>query len=264
MEGFENTDKTGIRSGVEHVEITPDSSTGAYYTYDHNRMLILDEQDGDTFFVNIYRQQAPSNVGKRGLVLGPDEDWTYLYSGQKGLSKMGLGWVKTYIYESYGITIFLEEKNSPGRIKCASITWLSAGWSKINMVTSSHIYTGLERFTKGLKAVMEHPSLPEPDRLAAIFQQHSNNSTGQLKQFARKYLSALADRHHPPGDLPNKLYRLVTSQQYIDSLTKQELKALFDLEYTKHIIGKPSLVDIDTFLVQATSQYGNTHASVEN
>ena len=120
--------------GVETVEITPDINTGTYYKYDLDRTMILFKHQGRNVFVSLSRQKGQSEVGKKGVVVGDDEDWNYLYSGEKGINKTGLGWVDSYMYGSSSIILFYEPDPDNPMVKCAVFKWLRAGWKKINMV----------------------------------------------------------------------------------------------------------------------------------
>ena len=72
--------------GVETVENTPDIHTGAYYKYDLERTMVLFKHQGRNVFVSLSRQIGNSLVGKKGVVLGDDQDWNYLYSGETGIN----------------------------------------------------------------------------------------------------------------------------------------------------------------------------------
>ncbi len=89
--------------------------------------------------------------GKKGLVLGSDSDWNYLYSGKKGTNLPGLGWVSSYMYDSCTIMIYYEMDPNEPLVRCAVFKWLKAGWSNINMVKKSHIYKGLVRYENSFK-----------------------------------------------------------------------------------------------------------------
>ena len=45
----------------------------------------------------------PSNIGRKGCVVGDDANWNYLYSDETGLTKTGLGWVDSYMYDAHSI-----------------------------------------------------------------------------------------------------------------------------------------------------------------
>ncbi len=97
-----------VVKGIKHIEITPDQFTGAYYRYDVDKVLILCKYHGRNLLISISKQKDRSDVGKKGIVLGSDDNWDYFYSGEKGLSMPGLGWVSSYMYNSIGISFLYE------------------------------------------------------------------------------------------------------------------------------------------------------------
>ena len=124
---------------TEHEEITPDLFTGAYYGYDVDRTLILYRYKGHNVFLSISKQRDVSEVGKKGTALGEEGDWDYLYSGETGLNKTGLGWVKSYIYDSFSVIVFFETGDREPKLVCGSFKWLNAGWARMNMVSPALI-----------------------------------------------------------------------------------------------------------------------------
>jgi hypothetical protein len=77
--------------GIETVENTPDLTSGGYYRYDLDRSLVLFfAPGGRRTLISIARQRGASEVGKKGYILGKDEDWNYFYSGEPGLTATGL------------------------------------------------------------------------------------------------------------------------------------------------------------------------------
>ncbi|MGA6924886.1 MAG: hypothetical protein WBY88_04330, partial [Desulfosarcina sp.] len=92
---YSNLDKPFVLNGTEKITITPDQHTGAYYSYDVDKMVILFPHPKGKTLISIYRQQAPSAVGKKGWVLGKDDEWSYVYTQENGLNLKGLGWANT-------------------------------------------------------------------------------------------------------------------------------------------------------------------------
>jgi hypothetical protein len=58
--------------GTEHEEIAPDLFSGAYYSYDLNRTLIMCRIGGRMVWISLARQRDLSDVGRKGFVLGAD------------------------------------------------------------------------------------------------------------------------------------------------------------------------------------------------
>jgi hypothetical protein len=67
--------------GIEHIVNSPDSSSGAYFEYDLYRTLIVMRYSGRSVLISLSKQKDVSGVGKKGIVIGPDENWDYIYTG---------------------------------------------------------------------------------------------------------------------------------------------------------------------------------------
>ncbi|MBW2408631.1 MAG: hypothetical protein JRF72_02460 [Deltaproteobacteria bacterium] len=141
--------------GIEVVENTPDTFSGAYYKYDLYRALVLFRYGHRNVLISISKQKDVSDVGHKGFVLGPDENWDYIYTGKPGLTITGLGWVRSHMYDSYGISVYYELDPGAPMVRCAAFKWVRAGWSRINVVKKSHIYEGILRFSNSYKAILE-------------------------------------------------------------------------------------------------------------
>ncbi|WP_051327997.1 hypothetical protein [Desulfatirhabdium butyrativorans] len=178
--------------GVEHEEITPDQFTGTYYAYDVNRLLLLMKYHGRNVLISVSRQKDISDVGKKGAVLGKDEDWTYLYSGENGMNTRGLGWVNSYMYAAGTVMIFDEISTDPPQVRCTIFKWLRAGWSGINMVQTHHILAGMDRYAKSFKQIAESRTLPEADEMVRVFQRINGMGEETLREKTRQYYRQLS------------------------------------------------------------------------
>ena len=242
------TDAVTIR-GVEFIENTPDLNSGAYFAYDLDKLLILAKHDGRFVLLSVSKQTSVSEVGKKGVILGPDDDWTYLYSGQNGISRPGLGWVNSYMYDSYSVAVYAQlEKGRPG-VRCGTFKWVNAGWAKVNMVKKEHIYDGLLRYAKTFKEILEAPVLPGIDRIAAIYAQVQSYSLPQLQEKFNNYLSALEARHRNDKAFPQKWFQeWFKSNRYLQQLTKGEMESVLMVEYLKHSLGRHPQIELKTIL----------------
>jgi hypothetical protein len=79
-----------VENALQYVEITPDSHSGAYYGYNLYQTLVVFKYKQRRVIITISRQADVSTVGKKGYVLGTDDDWDYFYSG-KNHSGPGMG-----------------------------------------------------------------------------------------------------------------------------------------------------------------------------
>lgn len=234
--------------GVEYEEITPDMTMGAYYRYDMDRLMILLKYREEDFFISVTRQKNPSNVGRKGAIIGPDTDWNYFYSGQQGLNKAGLGWVSSYMYDAFSVSILFEPGASKTRTRYVTFKWLRAGWNGINMVKRENIVEGCKRFAFGFRRVLESPQLPQAEHLIDMY--------ARIKTLPDQDLAA---RLQPIGTALQKLCRtdptfsrkdfqeIIKSGKYLDGMSREERQNLLMSEYMKLAIGKPSYLDKSAF-----------------
>jgi hypothetical protein len=225
--------------GVETVENTPDLSTGAYYRYDLYRTLILWPRAQGRVLISLSRQAGPSGVGKKGYIVGSDEDWNYIYSGEPGLSISGLGWAKSHMYESAGISVYLETGGQPGQVRVANFKWLRAGWSGINMVENHHIHEGMERFARTLKTIMESPRLPTIRVLEASCRRIASLSDADIREKIQVYGAMLADRAAQlKTPVPRTLLETMRAEGYWEQWSRVEMESALVLEAFKSYLGR--------------------------
>lgn len=231
-----NPDSPVIVKGVEHIEITPDLFSGAYYRYDMDKTLILCNYLGSNLLISISKQKGKSDVGRKGVILGKDEEWNYFYSGQKGLTKTGIGWAKSYIYDSFSVSFYYEVHEKSPMVRCGIFKWLRAGWANLNLVKKKHIYKGLKRCSKDFKTILEHPSLPQAPELARIFSNYYKLSNDDLRKKVKPHLrvlESLLDKENPRF---KSFAELLKSGRYLSQMTRQEMQAILVLEYVKSLV----------------------------
>ena len=236
-----------ILKGAEHITVTPDQHTGAYYSYDVDKMVILSPYQKGKVVISIYLQQEPSAVGRRGWVLGKDDDWSYLYTRDKGLNVKGLGWANTYMYDSFGITVYYESDPGTATVTCGTFSWVRAGWAGMNMVKPKHIHQGLMRVAHAFTMVMENPRLPEPARLAETFSKSRDLPTPTLREYARDYLAGLEKRIASSETLRKKVGGSFDSRTLLEQMNRDEIYAVLALDYLKKIIGRNPVMDTHPF-----------------
>jgi hypothetical protein len=243
-ESLEDLDNPVIATGRETNETTPDMNTGAYYRYELDRTLVMMKHKGNNILISISKQTDVSGVGKRGVVLGDDADWTYLYSDKKGLDKPGLGWVSSYMYDSYSILVYYETRGEVTRVKCGAFKWLDAGWQKINMVKKHHIYKGLERFGHTYKAIVENPSLQDVAVMERVLPKIAAMEMGELQRLNRSYLKAIRTKYADDPSLSSKWVADLLKDEQVEKMDRYELSSVLMLEYFKSVLGKPSHIDM--------------------
>jgi hypothetical protein len=234
---LDDLDEPKIIKGIEYVVNTPDLVSGAYYGYDQDRTLILFKYCGKKVMVSLSKQRGKSEVGKKGLVLGTDEDWEYIYTGQPGLTKSGLGWVRSYMYDSVGVAVYYEIESRRPLVRVGLFRWVHAGWANINMVKRHHIFNGIQRFAKSFQKVIEYAHLPQDDELADIYSQIERISIEELRQNIRHYLEILKNRYKDSKDIPEKWHKFIfDGTDYLDRLTQEEMKSTLFVERLKQVL----------------------------
>jgi len=233
-----------IIRGIEREGITPDLTTGVYYEYTLKRTLILLNHKGRQVFITISNQVAVSDVGKKGVVLGNDDDWNYFYSGETGSAKTGLGWIKSYIYDYFSVGVYVESGSKPTMVRSGVFQWIRAGWSGINFVETKHVIKGMKRHAKNFKTILESPKLPASNqifsthqRLLALSQKDLTEKYSALQQ-ARRSLAVQSGQAEKDNTNKTATYALTPKEQIAEELM---------LEYLKTTLGKKSLLEKEVF-----------------
>jgi hypothetical protein len=236
---LDRLDEPIIVKGVQFVENTPDLVSGAYYGYQLDRALILFKHHNRRALISISKQKGTSDVGKKGYVLGSDNNWDYFYSGKPGLTIPGLGWVRSHMYDSSGVNIYYEIDAQTPLLRCAVFKWLRAGWSRINAVKKVHIHDGIKRFAKSFKEIMEHPSLPGIDAFSEAFSKINAMSEDELKERIKIYLSILENRYgrnyRPPRAWSPEIFK---DKRPWYQMSIEAMRSVFMVEYIKVALGK--------------------------
>jgi len=227
-----------ILRGKQHDSNTPDLTTGVYYEYDLQRTLILMNYKGKQVLVSISKQTGPSNIGKRGFIVGQDSNWTYYYSDQLGSAKAGLGWVKSYIYDYFSIGVYTEL--SQGSVRMSAFQWIRAGWSGMNFVQPKNISDGIKkRFARDTLAILESPRLPEARQVALTVQSFSAMPREELNKKYTNLQRAKQNAAFKAGLINQEEANEVLP---IQNISKEQIIEELMLEYLKSFLGKPALI----------------------
>ena len=236
-------DKPLVLRGREYEVTTPDTSTGGYYRYDLDRLTILLQHRGSPLLISVSKMTRPSDVGKRAVIVD-DPNWTYFYSGEKGLSPAILKWMDTFIYDTASVTIFRPAGNNPNVTDVTLFKWLNAGWLGMNMVKPGHIRAGSERFIENLKYVMESQDMPDDGTLAQKYNQMRNlpdeNLDTLIKSYARNF-ERYAMKHNELSE--DRFSRLIRNGGYAQILNREERVGVLMVEFLKNQFGKQPLID---------------------
>jgi len=227
-----------IVKGVEAEELAPDTFSGAYYRSVLDRALILFSHNGHRFLVSLTKQKKVSEVGEKGLIIGTDDQWNYFYSGEKGLTKSGLGWADSYIYDTFSVLVYYEIDATKPLTKCCIFKWFRAGWLGINMVKEKHIQSGFGRFARDIKRVVESPRLPGAEILAGISRNIKNLPEETLRAKMGLYLKQLAMRQTAKAEKPHQWIKTAGGDNgYLSRLSFPQMHAALFLEALKYQLG---------------------------
>lgn len=234
-ERLEGLDDPIVVPGAYYMQNTPDPSTGAYYGYDSYRTLILMKYKGRNVLVSVLKQKDVSEVGKKGYLLEDGEHADFFYSGKPGLNKLGLGWVKSYLYDSFSVAVYMEHPDGEPGIRYGVFKWLRAGWAGKNMIREKHVREGLCRFAKAFKDIMESRTLPPSDALAHVCHAIRNISSDELKKKMQSHLVALQDKYSSRGHCPKMLRKGFDPETYIGSMSPMEMRAALIVDAIRQI-----------------------------
>lgn len=238
-------DKPLVLRGREYEVTTPDTSTGGYYRYDLDRLTVLLNYRGSPLLISVSKMTHPSDVGKRAVIVD-DPNWTYFYSGEKGLSPAILKWMDTFIYDTSSVMIFHPAGNNRNATNVTLFKWLNAGWLGMNMVKPGHIRAGSERFIENFKYVMESQEMPDDGTLAQKYNQMQTlpdeNLDTLIKNYARNF-EQYAVKHSELSE--DRFSRLIRNGGYAQILNREERVGVLMVEFLKSQFGKQPLIDFD-------------------
>ena len=184
--------ETVVIRGEQFDRTTPDPSTGGCYAMRLRRAIVFIPEAGAVLSVSV--QPEPSEVGVKGYSLGRDHEGRYVYSGEQGLTRAGLGWVSSRIQTNVSIGVYVQE--SDASVRSGVFQWMRAGWSGLSVVTEGHVAASLVRY-RSLLSDWIASGPPDPQRLEAIFAEAERMSDDELRVRAGTVLGrwrALAER----------------------------------------------------------------------
>jgi len=244
-----------IIKGLEFIENSPDTYSGAYYAYHLQRALILTMHQDRRVLISISTQPDKSQVGKKGVVLGEDSEWNYLYTGETGTTLPGMGWADTYLYGSNSITIYYESGGGREQVKCGVFKWIHAGLWGMNFAQPENVRKGVERFATDFKAIIESPKMTDVTEIVQMFKDISKLSLNELRKISSDYFGYIQNRYQNSGPKYAKWFaKLFKDQTYLESLSRKEMQALISLEYLKCLMGKPHHFDMGRFAISTAKR----------
>ncbi len=232
-----NPNTPTVLRGAEFEEITPDTFSGSYYSYTQQRLLILTKYNGKTVLISVAVQSAPSSVGLKGTVVGKDSDWNYLYTKKQGSTLKLAGWADTFMYSAASVMVYSETAPDSRSMELSAVKYLKAGWAKINMVEPKHIISGAKRFLRGLKQVLESPSLPSPEEIVARKKQLSAMNESDLRTTLSPYGAFLAEQAVRYNISDSDFKKVLADNQYSFSLDREDLISELLKQFMKSRLG---------------------------
>lgn len=238
----ENDGKPLVIRGLYYMQNTPDPSTGAYYGYDSYRTMILMTYKGQNVLVSVMKQKDVSDVGRKGFIIGDGDDMDYFYSGEQGLTMRGLGWVKSYLYDSYSVTVTLEEKkNGKTGLRCGMFKWIRAGWAGKNIVRKSHMKKGMVAYAAEVRNLMQlegRKGFPAPEELTQICNTFRNLSTEEMKKRVECLIQSLHSKCTGGSSCPKTLPGGPDVAGYVNTMSRAEMSSALIVDYVKNLMGK--------------------------
>ena len=179
-----NTNEVLESSYLSTESITPNIQSGAYYTYTNTRTITRANINGTEMQISISDMIGPSTFSMRGITVGPIEDGVFYYSQKPGMNMPGVTWIKSQMYISSTVTIYLEIPDKKTAV--AMFSWQSAGWKGVNIIKSHHIYTVLEDTFKTFGNVFGNAKV-NSKKARDIVRKVKNMSSKEKKVIYEKY-----------------------------------------------------------------------------
>lgn len=244
-----------VLHGEEYEEITPNTDSGSYYSYQLQRMIIAYELENNLkAMISVSLQDNDSSKGKKGFIIGPDENWNYVYTDQIGTTISGLGWAEPAMYSSCTVNIFIENAGGDS-VDSVTFKWVNAGWGGINMVERKHLSNGLSRYFSSVKQVLGSSNplsaddiITEKQRLLSLSQQE------RLAEFApyARYLAELALMDSAFSDSAYK--DAVKDGIYGKDFTTEQLVSQMLKNYLRKAMHKVDILELPTAQEERDSQ----------
>ncbi|WP_146164821.1 hypothetical protein [Desulfonatronum sp. SC1] len=232
--------------GQELEENTPDVNTGGYYTYQTDRMIVMVNHEGEKYLLSVSKQADQSNVGRKGVVIGDDQDWNYFYTDEEGLTTGGLGWVNSYMFDSFSVTVLSADPTAPDRSRHAMFKWVRAGWSGMNMVRPNHVRNGCQRFAQSLVRLMESDELPELGVLVAMSKRVRAMDELEILRTLQPYIESLRETAPEDSILSRRSFQRILNQDNpLEHYSLYAKQSLVMKEFLKASVGLPALLAVN-------------------
>lgn len=226
-----------IFRGREYEVCAPSAESGAWYAYDLDRLVVVLRYRGCPAVVSVSRQTGDSSVGKKGVVVAPD-NWVYFYSDEDGVNRTGLGWADTHIYDTASVNIYCGTPDGL-HTKVSLFKWLSAGWGGINVVGKRDLLPGTDAYARGMRRVCAGP-WPSPEQLESIVTGLRSLPASEFGQRMTQYTRGFEQLAESTPGMEDFLDE-VRGGQYVEAMSERDRLATLALEQLKCMMGKSAL-----------------------
>jgi hypothetical protein len=171
--------------------------------------------------------------------VGEDSNWNYVYTRVVGSNLKLVGWAETYMYDSVNVSLMYPNGEGGG---LAFFKWVKAGWSNMNMVKSTHIRSGGERFLSSMRQVLDARNLPKPEEIYARHNELTALDDAALRAAFGPHSSALADSASGDSVLSHADFQAVLKDgAYAQRLGREDLISELMKLYMKERLGMRNL-----------------------
>ena len=231
-----------IESSYLSVEgITPNIQSGAYYSYTNLRTITRANINGAELFISISDMIGPSVFSMRGVSVGPVEDGVFYYSQKPGMNMTGVTWLKSQMYLSSTIAVYLETPDNGTAV--AMFSWQSAGWRGMNVVKNYHIYTVLQDTFKTFSGVLGSEKVNLRNVLD-IIEKVNKMPRKEKEDLYKKYCDYIRmwKNKRPNGLNPFRKSAIakIFNEKSLKNMSRENKDILIIQEFIRVLIGKPT------------------------
>ncbi len=235
-----NTIETGSFTCTE--SITPNLQSGACFSYTNTRSLIRGNINGNDILISMSRMHSPSSYSTRGIPVGPPENNLFYFSEVEGINLTGLKWARSQMYISRTMAIYVKAPKNQTVVML--FTWLAAGWNKINITKTKHIYEVLEQTAKSMEELAGKKNELNKSLPKIIFETQKMNDAEANRLF-KIYCDYVAEsmKKGSGGKVTSKQIKLLKSlynKKTLEAMPMKYRKALILQEKLREILDKPT------------------------
>jgi len=236
-----NTNESFETSYLSVECITPNLQSGAYYSYTNSRTITRANINGTEIMISISDMLEPSSFSMRGIPVGPVDDGVFYYSQKPGMNMPGVTWVKSQMYISSTISVYMEMPDNKTAV--AMFSWQSAGWKGMNIIKSYHIYTVLQNTLKTFNDVFGNPKInvqSTTDIIIKINKMSPKTKNALYKEYCN-YVRKWSYKK-PKGLNPFRKSAIakIFNEKSLNNMKQDYKDILIIQEFIRNLLGKPT------------------------